>query len=61
MTQEELNKVLDSLGDNAYSMIRKWLFDKANSFSPDVLALYLHKVCNALSTVITIKQPDYWE
>ena len=52
MEQEELNKILDSLDDNAYKMIRNWLFDKANSYAPDVKALHLHTAANALIPMI---------
>jgi len=60
MNQEELNKILDSLDKKAYSMIRSWLFDKANEFAPDDKALYLHNACNHISKVIRDVEPDYF-
>ena len=58
-SQEDLNKVLDSLDNRAYTMIRDWLFDKANSFAPDEKALHLHRTCNALIPVIEELDPRY--
>ena len=61
MNQEELNKTLDSLNNKAYSMIRSWLFTKANNFAPDIKALYLHESCNQLARVIEDVEPTYFK
>lgn len=60
MNQKELNKILDSLDNKAYSMIRSWLYDKANSFAPSNKALYLHGACNEIIPVIKELEPDYF-
>lgn len=61
MTQEELNTILDSLDNKAYSMIRNYLYRKANSFAPNIKALHLHIACNNLTSVIVELEPDYFK
>ena len=60
MEQKEFDKLLDGLDNKAYSMIRSWLFDKANDFAPDDKAMYLHQACNYISKIIRDVEADYF-
>jgi|AntAceMinimDraft_6_1070360.scaffolds.fasta_scaffold111634_1 hypothetical protein len=60
MSQKELNKVLDELGNKGYPMVQRWLYDKANSFAPDDKAMHLHQACNKMIPVIKDLYPDYF-
>lgn len=57
----ELRAVLEKMGDKAYTEIRSWLYDRANSFAPNVKALHLHSACNDLIPVIDELDPNYFK
>jgi hypothetical protein len=61
LTQEALETILDTQGNRAYSMIRSWLFKKANGFAPDEKAFKLHIVCNKLIPIIQELEPEYFQ
>lgn len=63
MEQKELNVILDDLDVKAYSMLREWLFHKANAFALNNegnIAIYLHTASNTLTPVIKKLEPDYF-
>lgn len=61
ITQANLNNILDSLDDEAYSMLRTWLFNKANSYAPNIKALHLHAAANGMNNIINTVDPDYFK
>jgi len=63
MKQKELNAILDGLDVKAYSMLREWLFNKANTFAlsdEGDIAVNLHIVSNNLTPVIKKLDPNYF-
>jgi hypothetical protein len=60
-TQADLNNTLNSLDNEAYSILRSWLFNKANSYAPDVKALHLHAAANGMNNIIDAVDPEYFK